>query len=88
MERALNSWKRESTGRITKAAKYRKDNKSGFRGVFRTANVRYRVSIGFRGSRIYMGSYSDYDEAVRVRLDAEDRIYGEFLEAYRQSLDG
>lgn len=68
--------------------KYRKDNKSGFRGVFRTANGRYRVSIGFRGSRIYLGSYSDYDEAVRVRLDAEDRIYGEFLEAYRQSLDG
>ena len=30
--------------------KYRKDNKSGFRGVFRTANGRYRVSIGFAGA--------------------------------------
>lgn len=43
--------------------KYRKDNKSGFRGVFRTANGRYRVSIGFRG-RPYLRRVSGSIPAV------------------------
>ncbi len=65
--------------------KYRSDNKSGFRGVFQMPNGRYRVSIGFCGKRIYLGTYPDYDSAVHVRLDAEERIYGEYLNNYRRS---
>ena len=64
--------------------KSRKDNKSGFRGVFRLANGKYRVSIGFRGKRISLGCYDKYEDAVRARLEAEEQIHGSFLEKYHQ----
>lgn len=64
--------------------KKRKDNKSGFRGVYQGKNGRYRVSIGFRGKRIYLGMYDDFENAVEARLEAEKNIYGEFLELYHE----
>lgn len=64
--------------------KYRKDNKSGFRGVYQLPNGRYRVDIGFRRKRIYLGTYADYEQAVGVRLDAEEKIYGNFIDSYRE----
>ena len=41
-------------------------------GVFRTKNGRWRVSIGFKGKRYYIGSYESYDEAVEMRVNAEN----------------
>lgn len=67
---------------ILEKRKSRKDNTSGFRGVFRTGNGKYRVNIGFKGQRFYLGTYQDYGEAVKVRLQAEELIHGGFLEAY------
>lgn len=64
--------------------KKRKDNKSGFRGVYQGKNGRFRVSIGFRGKRIYLGTYDDFENAVEARLEAEKNIYGEFLELYHE----
>lgn len=47
--------------------KKRRDNESGFRGVFRLKNSnRYRVDIGFKGKRYYVGLFDDYDEAVQA----------------------
>ena len=60
--------------------KTRKDNKSGFRGVYQIKNGKYRVSIGFRGERIYLGIYEIFDDAVEARLSTEKELYGEFLE--------
>lgn len=62
--------------------KHRNDNKSGFRGVFRLKNGRYRADIGFRGKRFYLGSFHSYEEAVRAREEAEEKIYAPFLEDY------
>ena len=62
--------------------KKRKDNKSGFRGVYKMANGRYKVSIGFQGQRFYMGTFPDFDSAVNARLEAEERIHGTFLKNY------
>lgn len=64
--------------------KKRRDNKSGFRGVYQGKNGRYRVSIGFQGRRIYLGMYDDFDNAVEARLEAEKNIYGEFLDGYHK----
>lgn len=62
--------------------KHRSDNTSGFRGVYRTSQGRYRVSIGFKGRRYHVGTFADYQEAVDARLEAEDQIHGGFVQAY------
>ena len=63
--------------------KYRRDNTSGFRGVSRMKNGRYRVYIGFKGKRYYIGCFERYSEAVEARMDAEKLIHEGFLQAYR-----
>ena len=67
---------------ILERRKYRRDNTSGFRGVFKTQNGRYRVSIGFKGKRLYLGTYHTFEEAVAVRKQGEHIIYDGFLDAY------
>lgn len=62
--------------------KHRSDNTSGFRGVYHTKNGHYRVTIGFKGKRFYLGTYQNYQEAVNVRLEAEEQIHGKFVRAY------
>lgn len=62
--------------------KHRSDNSSGCQGVYRMPNGRYRVYIGFRGEKFMLGTYNTFEEAVDCRKDAEDQIYGGFLEAY------
>lgn len=64
--------------------KHRSDNKSGFRGVHQMKNGKYRVTIGFRRERYYLGNYTSYEEAVRIRLEAEENLHGSFLEAFYQ----
>ena len=51
--------------------KYRRDNTSGFRGVYKMKNRKYRVDIGFKGKRFYIGCFEDYNDAVQARLKAE-----------------
>lgn len=65
-----------------KSRKYRSDNTSGFRGVYKVKNGRYRVCVGFKNKRYYFGQYADYNTAVQVRTDAEEIIHGGFLRAY------
>ena len=62
--------------------KYRRDNRSGFRGVYQLKNRKYRVDIGFKGRKFYIGCFENYEEAVQARLKAEEMIHGGFLEAY------
>lgn len=63
--------------------KKRCDNTSGFRGVYKNKNGRYRVNIGFKGKKYYVGIYRKYEDAVQARLDAEKTIYDGFLKAYK-----
>lgn len=69
---------------ILEKRKYRRDNTSGFRGVLKLTNGRYRADINFKGKRFYLGTYPDYKEAVNARLEAEEIIHNGFLEAYYQ----
>ena len=72
---------------ILEKRKYRKDNTSGFQGVCRQKTGRYIAYIGFKGKRYYLGSYSDLDAAVTARINAENLIYGGFLDAWRKWKD-
>lgn len=67
---------------ILENRKYRRDNTSGFRGVFRLKNGRCRVDIGFKGKRFYIGTFDKYEDAVAARLQAEKMIHEGFIEAY------
>ena len=67
---------------IIEKRKYRRDNASGFRGVFQMKNGRYLVNIGFKGKRYYIGTYKEYDDAVAARLEAEHLIHDGFLRDY------
>lgn len=64
--------------------KHRKDNKSGFRGVNQLANGKYRVTIGFKRQKYYLGVYSTFEEAVQIRLKAEEIFHDSFIKAYYQ----
>lgn len=62
--------------------KPRKDNKSGFRGVYLMKDHRYRVDIGFKKKRFYVGMFDTFEDAVQARLEAEKMIHESFLRAY------
>lgn len=62
----------------------RKDNTSGFRGVNRIGDGRYRAGIGFKRKRFYIGCFDSFQEAVDARLEAEALIYGGYAKAFRE----
>ena len=54
-------------------------NKSGHAGIFyRKKYNNFQASITAGGKSIYLGVYNTYEEALKVRLDAEDKYFGEF----------
>ena len=70
---------------VLEKRKKRRDNESGFRGVFYLKNSnRYRVDIGFKGKRYYVGLFEDYDEAVQARLEAENLIHNSFINIWKE----
>ncbi|PWJ49364.1 hypothetical protein [Faecalicatena contorta] len=58
-------------------------NTSGVRGVSYAKNVsKYHAYIQFKGKLYNLGYYDTLREAAGVRKQAEERIFGEFLEWY------
>jgi len=57
-------------------------NTSGVRGVYKTRG-KWVARITFKKKSYHLGSFSDLDEAAKVRKEAEERIFGEFLEWYK-----
>jgi len=53
-------------------------NKTGYSGVHRTANGKFRVSITANGKYIYLGQFDNLEDAVRARKNAEEKYHGEF----------
>ena len=45
-------------------------------------NGRFRVNIGFKKKRYYIGSFDSYEDAVQARQDVEQMIHGGFIRAY------
>lgn len=68
-----------------KSRKHRSDNTSGFRGVYKIREDRYRVTIGFKGERRHIGNFETFEEAKAARLKAEDEVYLPFLNEFYSS---
>lgn len=67
--------------RLKRVTTDQRENKAGFRGLFLTKSGKYRVMITFRKVHYTLGYYQTYEEAVRVRLDAEEHLHNGYLAA-------
>lgn len=57
----------------------RSDNKTGYTGVFRNYKTnKYNVSINFNKTKIHLGTFDNFDDAVKARKEAEKKYFGEF----------
>lgn len=56
----------------------RKTNKTGVTGVQLLKNKKYLVALGIGGKVINLGTYKNFDDAVRARLLAEREYFKEF----------
>ncbi len=55
------------------------NNTSGFRGVvWHRASNKWMARIKLNQEEIYLGTYNNFEDAVKVRLDAEARYFGDF----------
>ncbi len=57
----------------------RKNNKSGFPGVWRIGN-RWLAGIGFMRKNILLGCFGTKEEAIAARLAGELKYYGEYAQ--------
>lgn len=65
----------------------RKDNKSGVTGVRWNEHLnKWSASIRYNNNRIHLGYFKDFDEAVKVRREAEDKYFGEWSYENSQKL--
>lgn len=56
-------------------------NTSGARGVYYERKTgKWRARLQFKGKTYNFGTYANFEDAVRARKEAEQLIYGEFLE--------
>lgn len=62
------------------------NNTSGYNGVyFNRKAQKWAAQISFKGKTYYLGSFEKIEDAARARKNAEDRIYGEFLDWYYET---
>ena len=61
----------------------RRNNTSGVPGVdWQKSKQLWRASICFKGKRHYLGSYRRFEDAVKARKTAEEKMHGSFLSEY------
>ncbi|WP_172638612.1 HNH endonuclease [Clostridium pasteurianum] len=54
-------------------------NTSGYPGVyFHKTNKKWVAYINYKGQRINIGSFTNKNEAIQARMDAEEKYFGEF----------
>lgn len=55
------------------------NNTSGVKGVhWDSINNQWVAQIGINNKRIYLGRYDNFDEAVKIRQEAEEKYFGEY----------
>lgn len=59
--------------------KIAKNNTSGVTGVYWHSNInKWTAFIYYQGKRIDLGSYADFEQAKKKRLEAEEKYYGKY----------
>ena len=84
---------RENAGYVdgTQISRIRSDklistNSSGVRGVYYDRRThKWRARLKFKGKLMNFGSYSNFEDAVKARRQAEDEYYGELIEQYKKA---
>lgn len=66
---------------VENMGKLRSNNTSGYPGL-KYVKEKWQVRITFKKKTYYLGAYADKAEAIRVRKEAEQRVFGEFLDWY------
>ena len=74
--------RKENFRHVTKSenrinSKTRTNNTSGVQGV-RFEQGKWRVRISVNGKYLHLGMFDDFDVAVKTRLEAKKKYYGEF----------
>lgn len=69
-----------------KRKKKNKNNTSGYTGVSKCKNGKYRSYIYFQRKQYYLGQYDTLEDAYEMRILAEKEIYGEFLKWYEENI--
>ena len=64
--------------------KQRRDNTSGYTGVYKTKSGRYKAGITFKQTRYYLGTYHTFEEARQTRQDAEKRYHQSFVKNHEK----
>ncbi len=97
MTRSCGCWNDEQRARIHEHMHFQDDtslerlrrvaaeadrNKAGFRGLYLTESGKYRVIISFQKVHYTLGYYATFEEAVQVRLAAEDTLQGGYMRAF------
>ena len=68
---------------ILRSKVVRKNNASGVTGVDWVPRDRvWRATICFKGKRRYLGGYRRLEDAVKARKEAEEELYGRFLDDF------
>jgi len=63
-----------------------KNSTTGIKGVYlRKKDGRYTAHIEFQGKRYFLGSYPTKEEAAQARKQAENKLYGDFLQWYNST---
>lgn len=53
-------------------------NKTGHKGIYKTASGKFQVKINIDKKAVYLGTYKTYEEALKIRKAAEIKYYGEY----------
>lgn len=64
----------------------RRDNTSGCTGVT-FCHGKWKAQINFKGKAYYLGIYTKIEDAIAVRKEAEEQIFGQFIEWYYANHD-
>ena len=68
---------------MLRAKTVRRNNTSGVPGVdWRVSKGLWRASICFKGKRYYLGSYKNFEDAVKARRRAEENMHDRFLSEF------
>ena len=63
-------------------------NTSGARGVyFDKRTGLWRARLKFKGKLMNFGSYKNFEDAVKARKEAEQKIYGAYLDNYKMKTE-
>lgn len=84
-EKALKELQYDGTMINTLTQKLAKNSTSGYRGVTKMKNGKYRVDIGIKRKRIYIGTYTKLGDAVKARKEAEEKYYDPVIEEWEET---